>query len=82
MKVHHSSTLDINFVIFFSGFAKQNTDEGNPTCEDIDDCRFSDCHSEATCENYSGSFNCSCNPGFELDTSTECGNFTFDDNQV
>ena len=37
--------------------------------QDIDECKESTdrCHDDATCRNKKGSYNCSCNPGYEGD---------------
>ena len=45
--------------------------EGN--CTDIDECLSTPCDSNATCSNFPGSYNCTCNSGYHGDGFT-CAN--------
>ncbi|XP_032890619.1 epidermal growth factor-like protein 6 [Amblyraja radiata] len=38
---------------------------GNNQCIDIDECNSSPCHVNATCLNTNGSYDCTCNSGFQ-----------------
>ena len=45
----------------------------NKTIPDFDECQSGadNCHSQATCQNTEGSFNCTCNSGYQ-GTGTFC----------
>ena len=50
---------------------------------DIDECTSKPCHTNATCENFVGSYECSCKKGFTANGTTECtGDLIIDDEMI
>ena len=60
-------TMVLGTDTFYLKKSKQSySGRGIGNCQDIDECtqEIHDCHADATCENTVGSWNCTCNEGY------------------